>query len=130
MGTCTGVNAISSASPTASISSTTQMAALRQHKQDYLKMMAAAQSGDATAAKAAYARLTANRTPPVKSPLAALGATLQSGDTVAIRQAAEALQQARDGQISKSADPNAPPPPKPIPAAAYGSSQTDINVLA
>ncbi|MCG3084521.1 hypothetical protein, partial [Anoxybacillus sp. LAT27] len=81
-------------------------------------------------AKAAYARFTANRTPPAKSPLAQLGTSLRSGDTAAIQQAAEALQQARDGQPSTPADPNAPPPPKPIPAAAYGSSQTDINVLA
>lgn len=93
-------------------------------------MMTAAQSGDVTAAKTAYARLTANRTPPAKSPLAALGATLQSGDAAAIKRAAEVLQQALDAQTSISADPNAPPPPKPIPAAAYGSSQTDINVLA
>ncbi|MFT6568634.1 MAG: hypothetical protein ACJAWY_000323 [Sphingomonas echinoides] len=106
------------------------MAALRQRRQDYLKMMTAAQSGDVTAAKTAYARMTANRTPPAKSPLAALGTALQNGDTATIQKAAEALQQARDAQASISADPNAPPPPKPIPAAAYGSSQTDINVLA
>jgi hypothetical protein len=74
-----------------------QTAALKQKREDFSGLISAATSGDVDKAKSAFASLTANRKPPANSPLAALGTAIESGDTKAVKGAAETLQKARKG---------------------------------
>lgn len=112
-----------------------QSAEWQQRRQDYSSMMSAAQSGDVASAQKAYASLTANKTPPANSPLASLGAALQSGDASAVQQAAQSLQQARQGHHHHKADSSsassttstAAATPAPTSSATSGAT---LNILA
>ncbi len=112
-----------------SATSASQSAAWQQRKQDYSNMMAGAQAGDIGKAQTAYASLTANRTPPPNSPLAALGAAIQSGDTAAVEKAAQALQQARTGHGHHRHDADAAASQAPSASAMTASSTTGVNIL-
>jgi hypothetical protein len=102
---------------------------IRQRRHDYATMMAAAQSADVESAKAAYAKLTAKQAPPANSPLASLGAALQTGDTAAVQKAAVALQQARGGPHPPhhDADDGAR---RAAAANAASTSKSTVNILA
>ncbi|MBP2279001.1 MULTISPECIES: hypothetical protein [Sphingomonas] len=119
------VSAISATTPTTASQAS---AAAKQRKQDYANLMSSLQSSDIESAKTAYAKLTANQAPPANSPLAALGAALQTGDTAAVQKATAALQQARGGHHHHHHDADAskaPTPPTP-PATANST----VNILA
>ncbi len=69
----------------------------KERKQDYFSMMDAVQSGDVNRARRAYSNLTAGRTISPISPLARLGAALQSGTASTVERAARNLHQMRTG---------------------------------
>jgi hypothetical protein len=111
-----------------------QAAEWQQRRQDYGTMMAAAQSGDVASAQKAYASLTASRTPPANSPLAALGSALQSGDTSAIQTAAQNLQQARQGHHhhhhSSDNSSSSSSSTSSDSSASSSASSSGVNILA
>lgn len=117
---------IGAISATPSISPTA--AAWKQRRQDYVNLISSLQSADIESAKAAFAKLTAKQAPPANSPLAAVGAALQTGDTAAVQKAATALQQARNGQNHPphEADASKAPPP----ATTRAKAGSIINILA
>ena len=106
--------------------SPSQTAAWQQRKQDFTSLVSAAQSGDISTAQTAYASLTANRTPPANSPLAALGAALQSGDPAAVQTAATALQSARGGHHHHHGGGS---PPTDSTASTAASTTTGVNIV-
>jgi hypothetical protein len=76
------------------------------HRETFSSLISAAKSGDLTAAKTAFNAFASNRKPPAGSPLAVLGAAIESGDAKTINEAAQALQKARKGPKRPDAAPS------------------------
>ncbi|MEG3122735.1 hypothetical protein [Sphingomonas sp. GB1N7] len=93
-------------SSSAGVSPFGQVGGSKQNRETFSTLMTAAKSGDIETAKAAFKEFTANRKPPADSPLAKLGAAIESGDAAAIKDAGQALQQARKGSKRPAAAPS------------------------
>lgn len=109
--------------------SPSQTAAWQQRKQDYSSLLTSSQSGDLSTAKSAYASLTANKTPPADSPLAALGAAIQSGDPAAVQQAAQTLQHARSGHHHHHGSASSSTASTTSVSTTSASSTTGLNIV-
>lgn len=118
----------------ASGTANTAVAQSQQRKQNISKLMSSLKSGDAEAAKQAYAALAngkSGKVPP-NSPLAKLGKALQSGDLAGAQQVAQQMQARRAEHHRHSAEQASPAArAAPTPAVHHDPSVGSlINVTA